>query len=325
MDRPTGGDQKGSFNSSSGQTRRKRRRRTLLNLGAPFVQIDDFLNQSEDAVVLGYRVLEQTVEEIRNGYKDARDFNEKREKYEADQEAYERGDKVGPAPLPPAIPWTQLVTRAQNLQEFAIQAVTDSTKILFDSIRSGTESIKSVAKTWEQSRDDVEAKPVLAGPIFEETIVITASAGDRPDPEVRTIRHRGLARLRIHAEVNPPLKDLRPSGTEKDSAISGGLHVTTVKFGPRTERDDEEFSVLVVDVGPIRSSQKPAVYEGLITAKNFQLLIAKLRVEVVARKAPATRPTKAKRQAPPTMRSPATTRTRATTKTDRAGATKRTK
>jgi hypothetical protein len=243
----------------------------------PFAQVDDFLNQSEDAVILGYRVLERTVEEIKNGYKDAQEFNRKREEFESRQRAYERNPD-GPPPAPPEIPWTKLVTRAQNLQEFALQAVKDGTDIFIDSVRSGMESAKSLAKTWQDTRNDLDAKPTLAGPVFEEEIVITAYPGQTPAPEKRRIRHRGLARLRIHAEVNP-LQELQPFGA--DSAKGGPLYVNAVTFQPQDPAEDEEFSELTVDVGKIPADQRPAEYAGLITAKNFQLLIASLRVRVV--------------------------------------------
>ena len=51
--------------------------RMITISGMPFVQVDVFLNQSEDAVALGYRVLEDTVEDIKKGYKEAKEFNEK--------------------------------------------------------------------------------------------------------------------------------------------------------------------------------------------------------------------------------------------------------
>ncbi len=80
-----------------GQTgRRGGRRRTVLNLGMPFIRVDDFVNQSEDAVALGYRVLEQTVEEIKEGYKEAQEFNRKQEEFERQQQKFEAGE--GPRP-----------------------------------------------------------------------------------------------------------------------------------------------------------------------------------------------------------------------------------
>jgi hypothetical protein len=301
MSRPTGGDDKGSSkpgNDEPNRRRTRKRRRTLLNLGMPFVQLDDLLNQSEDAVALGYRVLEETVEEIRQGYHDAQEFN-------AQQRAW---DGKGP---PPPIPWVKLVERVQNLQNFAFHAVRDSTDILFDSLRSGTESMLSMAKTVQQSRSDAEDTPVLAGPVIEELIEITARAGERPDRVEKRVRHRGLTRLRIHAVMDPPLKELLPPDTGRDASSARPLNVEKVSFEPASGSDDEEFSVLTVEVGMIERSQTPADYEGLIKAGNFELIIARLRVHVLAaetetparpkpRPRPRPRPTKNARGRPRT-------------------------
>ena len=272
MGRPTGGDDNGSSkpdNDEPNRRRTRKRRRTLLNLGMPFVQLDDLLNQSEDAVALGYRVLEETVEEIKKGYADAQEFNRQ-------QKAW---DGKGPAP---PIPWVKLVERVQNLQNFAFHAFRDSTEILFDSVRSGTESMMSMAKTVQQSRTDAEDKPVLAGPVIEELIEITARAGERPDPVEKRVRHRGLTRLRIHAVMDPPLKELQPPDSGRDASSARPLNVERVSFEPASGSDDEEFSVLTVDVGTIERSQTHADYEGLIRAGNFELIIARLRVHVLA-------------------------------------------
>jgi hypothetical protein len=278
MGEPTNGDQKdSSATGSDGQTHRRtrKRKRTILNLGMPFVQVDDFLNQSEDAVAVGYRVLEQTVQEIQKGYEEAKEFNRKQRSW----------DGTGPAPT---IPWEQLVERVQGFQKIAMDAINDGTDIFFESIKSGTKSVKNAAKTWEQTRVDVEAKPMLAGPIFEQLIEITAVAGGaEPDPVKRRIRHRGLTRLRIRAAMAPQPKELRASG--ESSPDGGSLTVQYVSFEPEIERDDkgkieesEEYSVLKIVVGPVAANQKIAVYDGLIRAENFELLIAKLRVHVVA-------------------------------------------
>ena len=72
--------------------RRGGRRRTVLNIGIPFIRVDDFVNQSEDAVALGYRVLEQTMEEIKEGYKEAQAFNRKQEEFERQQQKFEAGE-----------------------------------------------------------------------------------------------------------------------------------------------------------------------------------------------------------------------------------------
>jgi hypothetical protein len=281
MSRPTDADQKDPSNpSSDGANRRRthRRRRRLLNLGMPFGQVDDLLNQSEDAVALGYRVLEAAVNEIKAGYRQAVEFNQKQRDW----------DGKGPAP---AIPWVELVDRAQALQDVALYAVRDGTDILIDSLRTGTNSVRTVARTWEQSRDDVDAKPGLAGPVLEDPVEISAKAGERPQAARIPIPHRGLARLRIYAEVNPPLKELRPSGRGTDAASAAVPIVEEVSFWPASERADEESCLLKVQIGMIETNHQGGVFEGLIRAKNFELIIAKLRVRVAGVEAAANRPT----------------------------------
>ena len=336
MDGPRNADRKKSANTNSeGPNPRttRRRRRTLLNLGIPFVQVDDFLNQAEDAVTVGYRVLEDTVKEIQKGYDQAKEFNQKQRDW----------DGKGPAP---AIEWEKLVDSVQRFQDIALQAVRDGTDIMFDAVRSGTNSMRDVARTWEQSRADIDVKPTLAGPVFNEQIVITVSPGDSPDPVKERIRHRGLARLRIYAEMSPDLMELRPVGTDTSksktaksrTAESGTAEsettesappapkapvVKSVTFKPASDRDDEDFSVLTVVLDPIDPHQKPAEYEGLIRAKNFELLIAKLKVRVVPAdvsapfrsRATQTPPSQTPRppRTPPTSQAPTTPDRSATT------------
>jgi hypothetical protein len=269
MARPTDGDQKDSSKAdsdSAGPRRTRRRRRALLNLGIPFVQVDDFLNQGEDAVALGYRVLEDAVEEIKKGYEQAKDFNREQEKW----------DGNGP---PPPIPWEQLVDRVQGFQNIAIRAMKDSSNIFFDAVKSGTKSMKSVAKTFQQSRDDLQSNPLLAGPVFNETLTVRVRAGEQAQPFTREIRHRGLTRLRIHVAVDPGLKQLHKTDARVDAPLLAKMKVADVSFKPKSETDDE-VSVLTVDLGNVPDNQPPGNYEGLITAKNFALLIAKLRVIV---------------------------------------------
>ena len=104
------------------------------------------------------------------------------------------------------------------------------------------------------------------------------------------IRHRGLTRLRIHAVLDPePTEIQRPQRKrtgrerppeEEKAAILGNIKVS---FEPAadTERFDEVTSLLTVEVGVIPSGQKAGVYEGLIRASNFELLIARLRIHVL--------------------------------------------
>jgi hypothetical protein len=238
-------------------------RRQLLNLGIPFAQVDDFLNQSENAVALGYQVLVETVEEIRAGYDEAKRFKERREQALRDGK------------VPPGIEWEAVVDRAQRLQDVAFRAMKGGSEIFFESLRAGTDSIKSAARTAERSRRDGDSNPVLAGPVFPDPIVVEVQAGTTPEkPFIREYRHRGLARLRIIAVIQPKLQLLSGSADKRDE-----LSVASVTFEP-TPSDSEEMSSLKLVIGPVPSYQAAGVYEGLIRAQNFELLIAKLRVEV---------------------------------------------
>jgi hypothetical protein len=239
--------------------------------------MDDFVNQSEDFVALGYRVLQKTVEEIQHGYQEAKDFNRKQVKFEKEQRAYEQGK--GPKPVPPSIPWEQMVQRAQSFQNMALEAVKDGSEIIFDSIRSATKSTEGLARTWEKSREDVDTNPVLAGPVFEDPVEIEDYAGMVPQAVELPIRHRGLARLRIHAEVKPKPIEIGRTEDGKPDEYAGSI---TVSFEPPAYAHDDVTTVLTVKLGQIPISQKAAVYEGLIRASNFELLIARLRIHVRA-------------------------------------------
>ena len=270
MEEPKGGDS-GSSNAGGGQSRprSRSRRRTLLNLGLPFVQVDQLVNQAEEAVAVGYQVIEEVVEEIRQGYRDARKFNCRRKAAEQNGE-----------PAPP-IPWEELVTRVENLQNFAFRATRAGTDIFFDAVKDGMKSANQLAKTVVQSRRDVDTRiPRLAGPVLEDPVEVTGIAGQRPDLKTLSIKHRGLARLRIQAQVESPLREVDPP-KEGDETSHRELDVRKVTFEPAADEVNyPDTSVLTIDVGTIPASQRPGVYEGVITAKNFELLIASLRVTV---------------------------------------------
>jgi len=250
-----------------GAPRRPRsRRRALLNLGIPFVQVDDFLNQSDDAVRLGYSVLVDTVDQIKAGYHEAEEFTKKVKEWR------ERGD---PNELPPAIELEKVANRAEQFQEIAFNAIREGTDIFLDSLRSGTKAMSSVAKTFEQSRKDVDANPPLAGPVFPDTIVIKAVAGEPPPVKQEMMHHKGLKRLRINAVVSPKLQ-LLVSAQQRST-----LDVRSVEFEPLRPKDDKSDELqLTIDIGRISADTTPGAYEGIIRASNFELAIAKLRVEV---------------------------------------------
>lgn len=236
-----------------------RRRRVLFNLGVPFVDPDDILNRTEDVVALAYSVLEGVTEELRAGYHDAVRFNQDR-----------RDGKN------PSVPWKQLVDRAARLQGITFDAVGEGLGIARDAAESATRSVKRVVDTFEASRADVDAPPTLAGPVFEDVVRIDATPGSEPKAVTRKIRHAGLTRLRIVAQV-PPLKRIDGSGRLAEGQDAAQLPVQSVTFMPTSETE-EQFSQLAVVIGKIAADQKSGMYEGLITAKNFSLLIARLRV-----------------------------------------------
>jgi hypothetical protein len=270
MEEPKGGDS-GSSNAGGGQSRPRgrSRRRTLLNLGLPFVQVDQLVNQAEDAVAVGYQVIEDVVKEIQQGYEKAKDFNRQQ------KAAKEKGE-----PAPP-IPWEELVTRVQNLQNLAFDATRAGTNIFFDAVKDGMKSANQLARAVVQGRSDVDTRiPRLAGPVVEDPVEVTGIAGQRPELTTLSIKHRGLARLRIQAQVESPLREVDPP-KEGDETSARVLEVRKVTFEPATDEVKyPDTSVLTVDVGTIPTGQRPGVYEGVITAKNFELLIASLRVTV---------------------------------------------
>lgn len=285
-------------------TGRTRRRRTVLNLGMPFLQIDDFVNQSEDAVRLAYRVLVQTVEEIRAGDEEAKDFHKR--------------DSDAGGTLP--IEWENLVTRMQNMQTIGLDAVRDGSKVILDSMKTGMESTKKMAKTWEQSRKDIDDTPVMAGPVFEDRIEVRAKTGYTPPAVTLKIRHRGLMRLRIDAVVSPPPKRLVPSDSEESEADRTFKTPIRVSFEPSADPTEkvQDISVLRVEFDQISDAEKLGVYDGIIRASNFELLIARLRITVEGAAAeaaapppaagagrqksqPPTRPGDAKRAPPPSV------------------------
>ena len=248
--------------------RRTARRRTVLNLGMPFLQIDDFVNQSEDAVALGYKVLVETVEEIKKGYAEAKAFHDEQKKFED-----------GGRTTPPPIPWGELVDRLQQVQNIGLNAVKGSTDIFLDSMRAGMTSTRRFATTWEQSREDIDENPVLAGPVFEEVIEVTASQGDTPKLQEREISHRGLMRLRIKAVVKPSPRELGSEPVEERTRFDGTIEASFTPYedGPKADRD---ISLLKVVFGAIPEKQKVGAYEGVIRADNFELMIARLRINV---------------------------------------------
>jgi hypothetical protein len=242
--------------------RDRRRKRTLLNLGMPFKQVDQFFNQSEDAIALGYRVLEQTVKEIQEGYKEVKEFNERQRTWMRD------GGRA------PVIPWDQLVSRAQNLQNFALDAMIEATDIFADSARSATATVADVAATWRKNREEGTGQP-LAGPIFADPIAVDVAQGDTPRPVTMDIRHVGLARLRINAAMNPHPQLLGSGG------LAPSLAIRRVTFEPNPD-DREATSTLTIEFAPIPREAPTGLYEGVVKATNFQLMIARLRVRVTA-------------------------------------------
>jgi hypothetical protein len=260
--------------------RRQPRRRTILNLGIPFVPVDDAVNQAEDAIATGFDVLQKVVEEIQAGYEIAKDYNkQQREAEEA------RG------PRPP-LPWVKVVERGKKLQDVTLEAMKKGNDILLDSTRSGMSAAMSFVEMLANARTDVDQKlPRLAGPVFD-SLTVKAAPG-QPIEESWSIQNRGLARLRIHVQAEPLhyLERAAEAGTHEEAhevqparVVRRGktkvppLYVKEVRFEPQDK--NKEISVLTVLIDPIPRKQPPGTYEGSITAENFDLFIGQLRVEV---------------------------------------------
>lgn len=253
-----GGGKHSEDRTGAAAGRRKPRRRTILNLGIPFVPVDDALNQAEDAVATGFDVLEKVVKEIQEGYNLAKNYNEKQRKAEQAGE-----------PRPP-LPWLEVVERGKAFQEVTLEAMKKGNEILLDSTRSGMSAAMTFAETLAKARTDVEQKlPRLAGPVFD-SLTMKAAPGESSVRDSWQIRNRGLARLRIHATAEP----LRYRG----KAAAPPLKVKEVRFEPNEQ--NQEISVLTVVIDKIRDDQRAGTYETSIIADNFDLFIGQLRVEV---------------------------------------------
>ena len=255
-----GGSSAGSVNS-----RRQPRRRTMLNLGVPFIPVDDFADQAEKAMSLSFQVLEEVVKEIQAGYQIAKDYNEAREQAKDGKQ--------------PPIPWQKVVESLQRMNDVSFNAMQKGNEIFLDSVASGMRAATSLADTLAKTRKDVdEQQPKLAGPVFDDTLTIQVMAGRTANEYKREIRHRGLTRLRIRPEAST-LQQLGKNAT-------GSLTVQSVHFEPSEDPKKPDVSILTIELGLIPGGQSPGTYEGQITAKNFDLLIAQLRIVVAAEAAP---------------------------------------
>jgi hypothetical protein len=251
----------GATSAGSVNSRRQPRRRTMLNLGIPFIPMDEFADQAEKAMVLSYQVLEEVVKEIQAGYQIAKDYNEQRKNAEDGKE--------------PPIPWEKVVKSLQSMNDVTFNAMQKGNAIVLDSVASGMRAATSLADTLAKTRKEVDQEqPKLAGPVFDDVLTINVTAGRTPQIFEREIRHRGLARLRIRPEVSK-LQQLGKGAT-------GSLTVKRVRFEPTEDPKKPDISILSVEVGPIPEGQSAGRYEGQITAKNFDLLIAQLRVVIGA-------------------------------------------
>ncbi len=270
---------KGARNSASGPggetNRRGARRRTLLNLGIPFVPVDDFVNQAEGAVALGYRVLEDVVEEIKKGYNIAVEYNKKQ------MEADAAGD-----PAPP-IPWQQLVERVERFNDIALGAMERSNRIVLDSLAAGVNGANGLARTLAKTRIDAdEQRPKLAGPVFDDPLTVSVRQGQAGAEAEWLIDHPGLTRLRIQAEVSP-LVELGPvraegEGVTRVNRVTPTLPVEAVSFEPAARPNHQKTSVLKIKFGRIDDTQTVGTYQGQVTAANFDLLIARVQVVIAA-------------------------------------------
>lgn len=274
---------KGGKNTASGPGgetgRRGARRRTLLNLGIPFVPLDDFVNQAEDAVALGYRVLEQVVNEIKEGYQIAVEYNKKQD------DANHAGE-----PAPP-IPWQKLVERVERFNDIALGAMERGNRIALDSLAAGMNSTNTLARTMAKTRLDAEEqRPKLAGPVFDDILTVRFNQGQPDATGVWPIDHPGLTRLRIRAQVTP-LRQLHAD-------VEHSLRAEKVLFEPAEKPNEQKTSVLTINFGRIPDTQVAGTYQGHVTAENFDLLIATVQVVILpsaeARQASKARKTRAR-------------------------------
>jgi len=257
------GNKNGNDRSGTEAGPRRPRRRTILNLGIPFVPVDDAVNQAEDAVAIGFDVLQKVVEEIQKGYALAKEYNEKQRRAEAAGE-----------PRPP-VPWPKVAERGKELQNVAFEAMRKGNEILLESTRSGMSAAVSFVETLANVRTDVDEKlPRLAGPVFD-SLTMKAAPGQSSIEASWPIRNRGLARLRIHATAEA-LQYRRKSG-DRRRPDPPPLNVK-VAFEPNEK--NPETSILTVRINKVPDDQPTGTYEGSITADNFDLFIGQLRVEV---------------------------------------------
>ena len=184
---------------------------------------------------LGYRVLEQTIEEIKEGYKEAQAFNGNRRSSRLSSEA--------DGARQPPIPWEQLVDRVSAFQDIALEAVREGNRHLLrlDQVRPRT--TRSLAKTGKEPRQTSTSGPSLAGPVFEDP---SRSATDRatadPVPCGR-FDHRGLTRLRIHAShprwSSAPCEEPAECHEGRESQGHAELSKESASSQPDAERSED--------------------------------------------------------------------------------------
>lgn len=261
------GDKKGASNAGAQAKGRGPRRRTLLNLGVPFVPVDDFINQAEEAVAASFEVLEQVVNEIRSGYKQAEDYNKT------------KLDNIQSGDPPPPIPWQDMVERAQRLNNIAIGAMASSSRIFIDSVAAGLNATNKLAGTLATARTDADKdKPRLAGPVFAETLTWKFRQGQAEPRAEWPIDHPALTRLRILVQPSPLQQGL--TAADKDKGVPQTLRVKDVTFEP-DPKNREKACILTMELADIPPGQATGRYVGRVVATNFDLLIAQLEIMIL--------------------------------------------
>jgi hypothetical protein len=98
------------------------------------------------------------------------------------------------------------------------------------------------------------------------------------------IRHAGLSRLRINAVMTPA-----PQLTSSRRPELPSLPIGHVSFEPKGTGADPT-STLTIEFKPVPREAPVGTYFGVVRAENFQLLIARVQVDVTAAPAEGVNP-----------------------------------
>ena len=166
-----------------------------------------------------------------------------------------------------------MVDRVERLNDITLGAMERGNRIVLDSVAAGMNATSSLARTLAKTRTDAdEQRPTLAGPVFDDLLAVKFKQGQANAEARWKIDHPGLTRLRILAQVSP----LQQLG----KGVSHRLPAPNVTFEPADSPDQEKTSVLKLKFKGIPATQVAGKYQAQVTAKNFDLLIARLQIEI---------------------------------------------